>query len=417
MEPVLRFILWSVYLVSLYFVIFWFLVFLDSKKEEKKKAVKIFPFVTIVVPCLNEEKHLRGTMESALELDYPKDKYEILIINNGSTDNTVGVAKQIIADFPDYNIELISLDKKGKGLAMNEGLRRAKGEYFICFDVDSYIDKDGLKKLLAHFDDNDNIAAVLPCMKVHKPKNLLEKVQYCEYVINMYYKWLMGLLDCVHVAPGPFSVYRTNVLRKIGGFDEHTITEDLEITYRLQKYHYKIKQVLDVNAYTLVPRKMKPWYSQRNRWFKGTFQNTWKYRELMFNKKYGDFGMIQLPTVFISGILAIVMLLLTVFYSSKAHISYLLDLRHVGFDVWTFLTHLGFNFNILDINYAAVITAIFMLILSIIIIRKAYVATQDNLFEHGYVPVIFFMFIYFLFLGVVWLGVSIDLLRGKVQRW
>ncbi len=419
MELVLRFILWFVYLISLYFVVFWFLVFLDDKKDEKKKKRSDTPFVTIAIPCLNEESHLRATVETALSLDYPKNRFEIFIVDNGSTDNTAGVAQKIINDYPDFMIQLFVLKEKGKGLAMNKALRHAQGEYYVCFDVDSFVKPDSLRILLNHFDDADGqLAAVLPCMKVYKPQNLLEKAQYCEYVVNMYYKWLMSHLDCVHVAPGPFTVYRTEILKKIGGFAEDSIVEDMEITYRLQSYHYKIRQVMDAQVFTQVPSHFKAWYWQRNRWFKGTIFTSLKYKRLLFNKKYGDFGMLQLPTVVLSGPIAVVMLLLTAYYSSKNHVKYLMNLRYVGFDFMTFVKHFGFNFNLLDLNMAAVVLSVVMLVMTVIILRKAYQETREWIFTHGYGSVLFFMTFYFLCNGIAWLGVSLDLLRRKkVQQW
>ncbi len=414
----LRVILWSVYLVSLYFVIFWFLVFLDRDSSAPvSKKLRKYPFVTVVVPCLNEEKYLAATVESALTLRYPRNKYEVLIIDNGSTDRTAEVAQELVKKHSGFDLQFVKLTKRGKGVALNEGIARARGEFFVCLDVDSFVDEDALLKILPHFDEDENLGAVLPCMKVYQPKTWLQKVQYCEYTINMYYKWLMSNINCVHVAPGPFSVYKTQVLKDIGGFHEKALTEDLEITYRMQAHHHVIKQLLDTYVYTMVPATLKEWYKQRNRWFKGTMHTTWDYRRLLFNKEYGDFGMIQLPMVFISGVLSVIMFSLSAFYFFKPHVEYVVDLSYVGFDVLTFLKHFGFSFHVLDINFATIATSLFMLALSVLFMWKAAEATKGSTFAHGYKNVFVFMFLYFLFLGIVWIGVSVDLLRGVVQEW
>jgi len=143
-------------------------------------------------------------------------------------------------------------------------------------DADSYVSKDALHKILPEF-TNDNIAAVLPLLKVRNPKNFLQKMQWLEYIVNMFYKELMSKLDCVHVSPGPFSVYKKSILMKIGGFDENNLTEDLEITLRLQKYNYRIVQLLNTDVHTIAPETFKELYKQRNRWFKGAVLNAVAY--------------------------------------------------------------------------------------------------------------------------------------------
>ena len=239
MVEFVKVILWIAYFISLYFAVFWFLVLLENKPSRKGKKLSKLPFVSIVIPAFNEEKKLRPTLESVLKLEYPKNKYEVIIINDGSKDNTVDQAKQLIKEYSDYDIKLLNQKNKGKGAALNHGLRKSKGEYFICLDADSYVSKDALKKILPHF-TSDNIAAVLPLLKVNKPKSILQKMQWLEYIVNMFYKELMSKLDCVHVAPGPFSVYKKSIIEKVGGFDENNMTEDLEISLRLQKYNYQI---------------------------------------------------------------------------------------------------------------------------------------------------------------------------------
>ncbi len=223
--PILvKMILWTAYLISLYFVVFWLLVLLDSDKKSKAKGLNYYPKVTIAVPAYNEEKNITPTLESVIRLDYPKEKMDIIVINDGSTDQT----KQVIEDFIskcDHEIRLINKKNEGKGAALNAALKLGKGEFFICLDADSFASRNAIKKILPHFTSKD-IAVVLPIIKVSRPKNIWQKMQWLEYTVNMFYKKLMGRLNCIHVSPGPFSVYRKDILEKIGGFDAGNLTED-----------------------------------------------------------------------------------------------------------------------------------------------------------------------------------------------
>jgi len=208
MNTVVKILLWATYMVSLYFAIFWFLVLMDGGfKKTKKSKLKNYPDVSIVIPAYNEEKRIRLTLDSVLKLNYPKDRLEIIVINDGSADKTKEVVEGIISKNRDFGIRLISQKNRGKGAALNNGLKKAKGEFFVCLDADSYVKEDALLKMLPEFDKED-IAAVLPLLKVRNPKSLWQKMQWLEYLVNMFYKELMSRLNCVHVAPGPFSVYR-----------------------------------------------------------------------------------------------------------------------------------------------------------------------------------------------------------------
>jgi cellulose synthase/poly-beta-1,6-N-acetylglucosamine synthase-like glycosyltransferase len=254
-------------------------------------------------------------------------------------------------------------------------------------------------------------------MKVENPKSFWQKAQWTEYLVNMFYKKLMGNLNCIHVAPGPFSVYRTDVLRKVGGYDEKNLTEDLEITYKLQKNQYRIIQLLDTQVHTKSPQTFRQLYSQRNRWFKGAFLTTIQYRKMMFNRKYGDFAIIQLPVVIISGILAMTLLLTSLYYAIQPRLNFLANMSTINFDFWTLLKNFSFNFNLFDLNYALIMSSIFMLLFSVIIVYKSHKHSNERLLKNGILPFLFFFIYYYLIMGIAWVGVTIDLLMKKVQRW
>ncbi|MFH0868051.1 MAG: glycosyltransferase [Candidatus Woesearchaeota archaeon] len=417
MAELLKILLWITYFISLYFAIFWFMVLLDDKPEKKPRKLKKFPFVSIVIPAFNEEKRIIPTIKSVLSLNYPKNKYEVIIINDGSKDNTSKVTKEIIKENKNFNIRLIEQENKGKGAALNNALKQSKGEFFICLDADSYVSEDALHKLLPAFDE-ENIASVLPLLKVRKPKNLLQKMQWLEYIVNMFYKELMGKLDCIHVAPGPFSIYRKSVLEKIGGFDENNLTEDLEISLRLQKYNYKIIQLLNTDVYTIAPSSFKQLYKQRNRWYKGSIFNVLKYRKMIFNKSYGDFGIIQMPTIVISGLIAIILISATLYYFLSPYIQYLYNLSLVEFDIITLIKNFSLNFHYLDLNYMTVLMVLVMLGISLIVIKKSHIRTnEEKVTKYGVFSFLSYIMLYFFILGIIWIGVAFDMFRGKIQRW
>ena len=137
-------VLWTSYLISLYFAVFWFLVLLDREPKARARKLKKFPSVSIVIPAYNEGKNIIKTLSSLINLHYPKNRLEIIVINDGSKDNTGDLVKGFIAKSKRWDIRLISKKNEGKGAALNDGLRAEKGEFFVCLDADSIAAKNAL---------------------------------------------------------------------------------------------------------------------------------------------------------------------------------------------------------------------------------------------------------------------------------
>jgi cellulose synthase/poly-beta-1,6-N-acetylglucosamine synthase-like glycosyltransferase len=427
MNIIISALLWTVAIISVYFAIFWLLVFLDGGAvAHKKKKLTKFPFVTIVIPAYNEcfrddTGEVRGvvdtTIRHAMGLNYPKNRFEVIVVNDGSTDNTHNIISATVKTFKGRNIKYINNKvNRGKHSAMNDALKIAKGEFLVSLDGDSLLEPDNLRKMLPYFSSED-IACVCPNMLVHDPQTVIEKVQWFEYIVNMFYKKLMSHIDCVHVAPGPFSVYRTHVIKKIGGFKEAHKTEDLEITYRMQKNHYRIVQALDVKVHTKAPNKIKVFLRQRKRWFLGATLNTIDYRGMIFKEKYGNFGTIQLPLVVISPMLALTVITTFGYYSAKYYYKFIRSLYVINFDVTHYMRLMTINFNILDLDFVTMSTGFFMFAITFWILWKAFKVCDEKITKHGIVPLYVFLFMYYLIISSVWLFVVRDIAWRKKLKW
>ncbi|MAG50352.1 hypothetical protein CL621_01765 [archaeon] len=410
-------LVWSSYLFFLYLTVFWFLVFFEKGVKDKDGVLEKFPHVTVAVPAYNEEENVKETVDSILNLDYPKDKLELIVVNDGSKDRTEEIVRRIINNKKDFDIKLLSQENCGKGVAINKALSVAKGEFFATLDADSTIKEDALRKILPVFVDQE-VAAVLPLMKVKNPKTILQRLQRCEYLVNLFFKKLMSNLDCVHVAPGPFSTYRKSVIKKLGGFDRHNLTEDFEITLRLQKYHYKIVQLLSTDVYTKPPKTFIQFYKQRNRWYKGTIFNILRHKNMLFNTKYGDFGLIQLPRVFLEGFIVVFAIFILFL---KTAVEPLIDgfreLLSINFNIGSSIRNFTQTFSILDINitnffYTAVTFAIIIFLL-----RCAYKYTREPVKKQDILAMVIYMIFYPLLISVLFLGVFWDIIVNKIQKW
>jgi len=404
------------YFTSLYFMIFWLLVLIEKGTKEEKKSLRKYPHVTICVPAYNEETNIKATINSLLSLDYPKDKINIIVVNDGSTDRTKDVVKKIIKENKDRKIILINQKNKGKAAALNKALSLTKTEFFITLDADSIVNKKALKIILPYF-KNRNIAAVLPTIKVLEKNTIIQKIQYCEYLINFFLKKLMSYLNVINVTPGPFSVYRTKIIKKLGGFDEKNLTEDMEMALKIQKAHYKIIQIIGVDVLTKAPKTFKQFYKQRNRWYKGSILNLVKYREMIFRKRYGDLGLFQLPMIFISALFSVTLFLIFIFVIFlKPLIQRVRALSLIHFDITPLIKYGLSNFSWLNLNLTPMFYGLMILIIGLIFIYISYKHHKESL-KKSRLDIFLYLLIYPFVISIIWLGVIIDLLRGKIQKW
>ncbi len=286
--------------VILYFEVFLLVTAINRifvKKQVISERKISFGKVSIIVPCLNEEKTLAKTVKSLLALDYPKDKFEILIVNDGSTDGTKAIAERFLKF---KNVKVFNKENGGKYSALNLGLEHAKGDFVACLDADSYVEPMALQEIIKRFDDEDTMA-VTPAIKVHEPNTILQYVQNAEYIISIFIRNIFATLGVQFITPGPFSTYRKEVFDKIGNFRNAYNTEDLELGLRMQRNNLFIDNTPIADVYTNVPSTFIDLIKQRVRWAYGFINNAIHYRDLFFNpKKNFCLGFIILPTVLAS---------------------------------------------------------------------------------------------------------------------
>ncbi len=299
----IEYILWFISFVSLFVSLVWFSTFYLNRAEipSAKKAGRL-PRVTIAVPAYNEKDTIARMLKSLISLDYPKDKLEILVVEDGSKDGTYDVASRFIKKSGAKNIILLSQKNSGKASALNHALGKASGELFACVDADSTVSRDSLKKIVPHFADR-KVGAVVSTIRVRQEKNFLQKLQRFEYIISSFFRRLFTSMEALYVTTGVLSVYRRKVVIDVGGFDENNITEDLEMGLRLNYNKYRVLVELGSRTYTEVPATIKAFWRQRIRWLRGHVYNMLKYRKMLFNSEYGFIGMFQLPLQFFSPVL------------------------------------------------------------------------------------------------------------------
>jgi len=304
----IQYILWAVSFISLWISLVWLnmLVFEPSVRRSMPKKL---PLVTIGIPCFNREKNIAKTIKSLSELNYPMRLLQVIIVDDCSTDNTFAEAKRMQSLYPNLNIEVFHHKKNsGKSAAVNTAISHARGELFTCLDADTRVHSESLNYLIPHF-KNQNLGVVIGQVKVDEPQNLYERIQRVEYITSNFIRRMMSSLGTLAVAPGgALSMFNMAILKKVGGFVEAGMTEDLEIALRLRSNGYEVEMDPRAIMYTKVPESWAALWSQRIRWYRGFAVNHWKYRMLLFKKSQGLYGLFQMPL----NVLGIFLLLLTV---------------------------------------------------------------------------------------------------------
>ena len=416
-EEIALFIVWSLYFVGLYFSLFWLSVLLFRPNPFPKRNIRKWPAVSIIMPMWNEGDNIEGTLRSLANLDYPKDKLNLIVVDDGSTDNSYKVAKRLQKEI---DFRLIKKKNGGKHTALNKGMEYVDTPYFACLDVDGFVEPTAVKEIIRSF-DSDKVAAVMPVMKVAETKTLLQRVQWLEYIMNIFLKYIIGKLDCIHVTPGPLSTYRTDIIRKLGGFKEAHKTEDLEIALRLQYNHYKLRQSLDSVIYTKVPATLKGFIAQRTRWYHGTLQNIIDYREVLFNRKYQEFGIFYIPLVALTGLLGSLGVITITYLFFKELYSIFQYWLLTGFDFATYIANYSFTLNLLDFNYQTIFTTfvLFALIFVYIWLSFSAVGERTGLLRNiwGVLMFLYYFFIYRFIIAYIWIKVFYRVIFKRKTKW
>ncbi len=394
-------------IVTLYLtVIFIILFFKNWKRMFTREESLRLPSVSIIIPAYNEEEHILETINSLKKLSYPRNLIEIIVIDDGSTDKTAEIANLT-------GVTVLKKENAGKANALNLGIEKAKGEIIACVDADSYPESNALIRMIHHFND-PQVAAVTSTILVKDPKNFLQRLQTIEYILIAWGRKLLEYIHGVYVTPGPLSLYRRDVLLKVGGFAPNVLTEDIEIAWRLQKAGYKIKMELSAKVYTNVPNGFKDWWNQRLRWDIGGIQTINMYKSTFFSRNYGIFGLFILPFFSISILISIIGITL---------FGYLISGRLIEFLKFSYYAYLAginplFNYPFVLLPNIFTVFGLLIFLLSLVYVLIGLKTMDKNLINSRTLCEIPIYLSIYLFLFPILLIQSFwRLLVYKKQRW
>lgn len=244
-----------------------------------------FPFVSIIVPVYNEGKVLHSSIESLLYIDYPN--YEIIVVNDGSTDDTAEVGESLVGYHRGrtglVKVSLINKPNGGKSKALNAGIQYSEAQFVLCMDGDSQLTPNTLRMAMRHFDD-PTVGAVAGNVKVQNRKRVLTDLQALEYLegLNLA-RSAQGFMQMVNIIPGPIGVFRKVTLRDAGFYSSDTFAEDADVTLKILAKGWKIVYEPNAVAYTEAPGTIYQLLKQRYRWTRGILQAIRKHKRYLYN--------------------------------------------------------------------------------------------------------------------------------------
>jgi cellulose synthase/poly-beta-1,6-N-acetylglucosamine synthase-like glycosyltransferase len=308
-------------------------------------STPLIPRVTVLVPAHNEEAVIVQTVTSALALDYPD--LEVVVVNDGSTDNTLGSliqryelrpeprpAPRALSTAPVRAVYasaihpgLIVIDKTngGKADALNAAISYATGSLVCSIDADTVIEPDALDLLVRPFINNDETIAAGGTVRVangcelrharvvdrRAPRNWLAAIQAIEYPRAFLFGRLgWNRLGGNVIISGAFGLFDRDLILRAGGYAEDTVGEDMELVLRLRRVAYeegrrhRVFFLPNPVAWTEAPETVRTLARQRNRWHRGLADVLWRHRRVIGRPKYGVMGTVVLPYYFLLELLA-----------------------------------------------------------------------------------------------------------------
>ena len=320
---------------------------LQSHRLKWIKETPLAPPITIISPAHNEEGSIRVAVRNLLELDYPH--LEVIVVNDGSQDRTfeelrdefrlrlvraVYVPEAKSAPVrglyrSEVDAKLLVVDKEpggSKADAVNAGLNAATSPYVCVVDADSILERDALLRIMVPIlNDPKHVVAVGGIIRVlngseiargqlrrvRLPRKSIEVIQVVEYLrAFLIGREAWGQGNMLMIISGAFGVFRTDLVRAVGGYRPQAIGEDFDLVARMHRHlrqqgmDYHIQFVPDPMCWTEVPSDLKSLGRQRARWQKGLVDVLWSSRDMLFRWRYGRIGTVALPYLWLFELLA-----------------------------------------------------------------------------------------------------------------
>jgi poly-beta-1,6 N-acetyl-D-glucosamine synthase len=237
------------------------------------------PAVSIIVPAFNEDAMIAAVLESLLAIDYPN--FEIIVVDDGSSDHTYLRALPFQQRRAGIDCRVLTKPNGGKFDALNHGIAHARGEFVVCIDGDSLLDREALRHCVARFSD-PRVGAVAGNVRVANRRTPWSAMQALEYIGGYgLAKRAQSAAGVVTIVPGPLGAFRKSALGAVGGYDGDSFAEDFDLTMKLLGTGWHVVYEPRAIVYTEAPERTLELLRQRYRWTRGSLQALRKRRRAL----------------------------------------------------------------------------------------------------------------------------------------
>ncbi|HJQ08415.1 MAG TPA: glycosyltransferase [Candidatus Saccharimonadales bacterium] len=255
------------------------------RKVPNNKVYRHRPLLSIVIPVHNEKMVIERCLDSLLKSSCRK--FEIIIADDKSSDNTREIVRAYIKSHPNRSIRLVAKRLNGgRGAAIDAGLRHAKGDLVMALDADCMVAKYALRNMVRHFADG-RTAAVAANIRIMDTGNMISLLQQFDYLISFRSKKFNTVANCEYIIGGAGATYQRSVIEQLKGFDHSMQTEDIEMSLRIARVlgnnTKRLKYASNVVIFTEPVPTYKSLFKQRFRWKFGSLQAMYKHRQLLFS--------------------------------------------------------------------------------------------------------------------------------------
>lgn len=285
--------IWVLMIINIILSFGGFIYYMKVYKGNGHIPLKEYPMVSIMVPAHNESIVIRRTVQALLKFDYPQDKYEIIVINDNSSDDSAKVLGNIQKEYPDRMLTVINTDSvtggKGKSNALNIGFQQAKGSVIAIYDADNTPAPDALRLLVENLMSDEKLGAVIGKFRTrNRNASILTRFVNIETLayqcMNQAGRYFFFKLCTI---PGTNYVIRRSIIEEMGGWDTKALSEDTEISFRIYRMGYYIKMMPLAVTWEQEPHLLKVWFRQRTRWAKGNLYVLAKNFKYVFDRHAG----------------------------------------------------------------------------------------------------------------------------------
>lgn len=252
----------------------------NHRVKDPLLLLKETPTVSVIVPCFNEEENVHEVVETLSRLNYLN--YEIICINDGSQDKTGAILDALTKTYPKLRV-IHQTKNQGKAVGLNTAALVAKGEFLLCMDGDAILDSDIIPWMLHHFENGHRVAAVTGNPRVRTRSTLLGRLQVGEFssVIGLI-KRTQRIYGRIFTISGVATMFRKRALLQVGFWSADMLTEDIDISWKLQAHHWEVRFEPHAVCWILMPETIKGLWKQRLRWAMGGVQVIKKYWHALY---------------------------------------------------------------------------------------------------------------------------------------